>query len=103
MKKILRFVVPALALGFLATTSTDAEAGSRSVRAHSHASAHARPQIKAPPTMKVWVPGHFELTARGIIWVAGEYRIAPRAKSVYVPGYWKKTRHGKVWVAGYWT
>ena len=50
----------------------------------------------------MWVAGHYGHDGRNYYWVPGKYEPVPRPGARYVPGHWETTTGGYMWIDGRW-
>jgi hypothetical protein len=50
----------------------------------------------------VWHPGYHRWDGARYVWIPGAYVAPPRPYARWIPGHWQNTPRGYVWVEGHW-
>ena len=58
--------------------------------------------VPAPGPGYLWVPGYWEWTNRGWVWVAGRWVVPPHPQAIWVAPGWVQGPQGWYWQQGYW-
>src|SRR5262245_46614250 len=59
-------------------------------------------QTPSPGGGAVWRAGHYTFKGARYVWESGKWVVPPRDGLTWVPGFWQKTTEGGVWVVGHW-